>query len=119
MGPTTLGFDEPIADIGDGKEDRRLVRLRADSRLRHGMVFHMKTTLDIDDSIMQRLREEAQRGGGLRCPPLSRLVSGECCPSRHPPTAPSAEPPLPCWNGGEELVDISNRDALYRVMEEE
>lgn len=26
--------------------------------------------------------------------------------------------PLPTWNGGQELVDISNRDLLYKVMEE-
>lgn len=28
-------------------------------------------------------------------------------------------PPLPTWNGGRELVDISSRDPLYKVMEEE
>ncbi|MDE0108916.1 MAG: hypothetical protein OXN96_13950 [Bryobacterales bacterium] len=34
--------------------------------------------------------------------------------------SPTTElPPLPTWNGGEELVDISNRDLLYKVMEEE
>ena len=27
--------------------------------------------------------------------------------------------PLPTWRGGGHLVDISDRDALYRVMEEE
>lgn len=26
-------------------------------------------------------------------------------------------PPLPTWNGGKELVDISNREALYEAME--
>ena len=26
---------------------------------------------------------------------------------------------LPTWSGGKELVDISNRDLLYNVMEEE
>ncbi len=34
--------------------------------------------------------------------------------------SPTTElPPLPAWNGGKELVDISNRDLLYKVMEEE
>jgi len=32
---------------------------------------------------------------------------------------PAGPPPLPAWNGGEELVDLSDRDALYRAMEEE
>ena len=27
--------------------------------------------------------------------------------------------PLPSWRGGQPRVDISDRDALYRVMEEE
>lgn len=36
-------------------------------------------------------------------------------------TAEQAEdlPPLPSWNSGGHLVDIANRDELYRVMEEE
>ncbi len=32
---------------------------------------------------------------------------------------PAGPPPLPAWNGGAELVDLSDRDALYRAMEEE
>ena len=28
-------------------------------------------------------------------------------------------PPLPSWNSGGHLVDIANRDELYRVMEED
>jgi len=28
-------------------------------------------------------------------------------------------PPLPSWHGGAPLVDISNRDELYRAMEED
>ncbi len=79
----------------------------------------MKTTLNIDDSVMQRLREEAARRGitmsalveaGLRRV-LAEPASSEA--------SPTELPPLPSWNGGEELVDISDRDALYRAMEEE
>lgn len=54
---------------------------------------------------------------------MSRLVEAglmhvlpEPATSEAPATDP---PPLPTWNGGEELVDISNRDSLYKVMEEE
>ena len=81
------------------------------------MVRHVKTTFDIDDSVMRRLREEAERRGttmstlieaGLRCLLAAPEVVG----------APEALPPLPSWNGGEELVDISDRDALCRAMEE-
>lgn len=32
---------------------------------------------------------------------------------------PEKLPPLPSWQGGKELVDIANREELYRVMEED
>ena len=78
----------------------------------------MKTTLNIDDSVMQRLREEAVRRGTT----MSTLVEAGL---RRVLAAPEVEDAsealrsLPSWNGGEELVDISDRDALYRAMEEE
>jgi len=82
------------------------------------MVFHMRTTLTISDSLMQRLREEAARRGTT----MSRLVEAglrrvlsEPAPSDPPPTELRQ---LPTWSGGKELVDISNRDLLYKVMEE-
>lgn len=53
----------------------------------------MKIILNLDDAIMERLREEAIRRG-------------------------TTLPPLPAWRGGKELVDISNREKLYRAMEE-
>ena len=81
------------------------------------MVFHMKTTLNIDDSVMQRLREEAARRGTT----MSALVEAGL---RRVLASPEAgeQPdtlPLPTWNSGGHLVDISNRDELYRAMEEE
>ena len=27
-------------------------------------------------------------------------------------------PPLPSWQGGRELVDVSNREELYRILDE-
>ena len=83
------------------------------------MVFSMQMTLDIDDSIMRRLHEEATRRGttmsalveaGLRRMLASPETAGE---------QPQTLPPLPTWNGGGFLVDIDDRDALYRAMEEE
>ncbi len=82
------------------------------------MVCHMKTTLNIDDSVMQRLREEAVRRGTT----MSMLVeAGLRRVLAAPKVMGSSEtlPPLPSWNGGEELVNISDREALYRSMEEE
>lgn len=81
-----------------------------------GMVFHMKTTLNIDDTVMQRLREEAARSGrtmselveaGLR-----RVLAGE--PEVERPR--SSLPSLPAWRSGGARVDVADRDALDERM---
>ena len=78
----------------------------------------MKITLNIDDTIMRALRGEAAR----RRTTMSALVEAGLRrilfvdPSTETPSDPL--PPLPTWRGGEMLVDISNRDELYRVMGE-
>ena len=78
----------------------------------------MKTTLNIDDTLMQALHEEAAR----RRTTMSALVEAgvrrileEHVPHR---TRQGPLPPLPTWHGGVMLVDIAKRDDLYRVMEE-
>jgi hypothetical protein len=74
----------------------------------------MKTTLIIDDSIMQRLRQEAvaQRRtiSALVESALRLMLEGE-------PTAAEL-PPLPSFDSGGAYVDVSNREALYDRMEE-
>jgi len=78
------------------------------------MVFHMKTTLVIDDRVMARLREEAARQGKT----ISELVEAalrlllETRKEKRPPLRP-----LPTHNLGGALVDIADRDALYQAME--
>ena len=81
------------------------------------MVCHMKTTLNIDDSVMQRLREEAARRGTT----MSALVEAGLRRVLAPEIAAQQEelPPLPSWNSGGHLVDIDDRDALYRALEED
>lgn len=82
------------------------------------MVSHMKTTLNIDDSVMQRLREEAARRGTT----MSALVEAglrRVLAPKSPANEPDDLPPLPTWNSGGFKVDIADRDALYRVMEED
>ena len=83
------------------------------------MVFHMKTTLNIDDSVMQRLREAAARHGTTMSALVEaglRRVLAE--PARFD-AASGGLPPLPTWRSGGFQVDIADRDALYRAMEEE
>lgn len=81
------------------------------------MVTHMKTTLNIDDTVMQRLREEAARRGttmselveaGLR-----RVLGDEAVPGS--PRRSLA--PLPRWRSGGARVDLADRDALYALMD--
>ncbi len=83
------------------------------------MVFHMKTTLNIDDTVMKRLRAEAAR----RSTTISALVEAGLRRILDDPPAEEDRqfvlPPLPILKGGSFLVDVANRDELYRVMEEE
>ena len=80
------------------------------------MVFHMKTTLNIDDTVMKRLREEAARRdttmSALVEAGLRRILDDEPAPT----SLPDDLPPLPTWNGGEPRVDVADRDALEAVM---
>ena len=102
-----------------GGRSSQVARARADPLAARGMVFHMKTTLNIDDSVMQRLREEAAR----RSTTMSALVEAglrRVLAEPAPLDSQASElPPLPSWNSGGALVDIANRDELYRAMEEE
>lgn len=77
------------------------------------MVFHMKTTLTIDDSVMARLRRESARTGRT----MSELV--ETALRRLLQSKPDAVAlaPLPSFKSGGALVDIADREALYRAME--
>jgi len=78
------------------------------------MVFHMKTTLVIDDQVMARLREEAAREGKT----LSQMVEAalRLLLDQRPEAPPLA--PLPSFDGGGVAkVDLADRDALYQAME--
>lgn len=75
--------------------------------------------LRIDHTVMRRLHKEAARRqttvSGLVDAALRRVLA-EPVPRE---SGADALEPLPSWRGGQPLVDIADRDALYRVMEEE
>lgn len=74
----------------------------------------MKTTLNIDDAVMKRLKEEAARTGRT----MSELVeAGIRLILQGRPEAPPDLPDLPTWESGGALVDVADRDALHDVME--
>lgn len=78
------------------------------------MVYHMKTTLNIDDTVMAGLRREAARTGRT----MSELVETALRQLlRRRPDSPTLAG-LPSFDSGGALVDVADRDALYRVMEE-
>ena len=79
----------------------------------------MKATFDISERLLLRLGEVAERRGttvsALVEAGIFQILSEDEAMAK-PKTA--ALPELPKWHGGRELVDISNREELYRVMDE-
>jgi plasmid stability protein len=78
------------------------------------MAYHMKTTLNIDDTVMAHLKREAARQGRT----MSEMVETALRLMLRSQRKPADLPPLPTFHSGGELVDISDRDALYRAMED-
>ncbi len=73
----------------------------------------MKTTLNIDDTVMAELKREAARQGRT----MSELVESALrllLRSRRKPEKLAA---LPTFQSGGALVDIADRNALYQAME--
>ena len=77
------------------------------------MVFHIKTTLNIDDGVMRRLRREAARTGRT----MSELVETALRGLLQTKPAAVELRPLPSFTSGGALVDVADREALYRAME--
>jgi hypothetical protein len=78
------------------------------------MVFHMKTTLNIDDTVMAELKREAVRQDRT----MSDLVETALRLFFRAQRKRTKIPPLPKFRGGRELVDIADRDALYDAMDD-
>lgn len=78
------------------------------------MVIHMKTTLNIDDRVMMRLKREAAHQGKT----MSELVETALRNLLATRTSPEPLPPLPTVRAGRPGVDIANREALYSFLDE-
>ncbi len=78
----------------------------------------MGMKLDPDDAVVQPLQREAAGSNSVFSVVAEaglRRIPG--CPAAD--ERPSRDlPPLPTWKGGAFKVDIADRDALYRCMEE-
>ena len=77
------------------------------------MVFHMKTTLNIDETVMAQVKREAVRRGKT----MSELVETALRRLLQAKRDKEKLAPLPSFKSGGALVDIADREALYRAME--
>ena len=77
------------------------------------MVFHMKTTLNIDDKIMRRLKEESVRQGRT----MSELLESALRSMFRSRKSGKTLPPLPTFTGGIPRVNVANRESLEDFME--
>jgi metal-responsive CopG/Arc/MetJ family transcriptional regulator len=73
----------------------------------------VRTTVNIDNNVMQRLKRESARQGRTMSEMIETAVRRLMSEQR-----PRGEiEPLPTFRSGGTLVDISDRDALYQAME--
>ena len=77
------------------------------------MVIHMKTTLNIDDTVMTRLKAEAARRGTT----MSELVELALRQLLQARRASVVSEPLPTFRSGGAQVDVADREALHRLMD--
>lgn len=77
------------------------------------MAKNMKTTLNIDDSIMALLKREAVRRGCT----MSELVESALRLLFKSKKSRRDLPALPTFKSGGHLVDIADLEALYQAME--
>jgi len=73
----------------------------------------MKTTLNIDDRTMERLKREAARQGRT----MSELVESALRLLFQVRQPRPELPPLPSFSSDGALVDVADRQALYEAME--
>jgi len=73
----------------------------------------MKTTLNIDDTVMAELKREAVRQGRT----MSELVESALRLLLRSQRKPQKNAALPSFHSGGNLIDIADGDALYQAME--
>jgi len=77
------------------------------------MIFHMKTTLILPDYLVRALkRRAAERRETLSAVVAEALRRGLAAPTE------TETPDLPVYRMGRPLVDVADRDALERAMED-
>lgn len=80
-------------------------------------VLKIKMTLEIDESVAQRLREEAERQKTTVSDLVDKMLRLGLAMPEPARTDPKSLPPLPTWRSGGFRVDIADREALYQVLD--
>ena len=78
----------------------------------------MKTVIEIDESVEQRLREEAERQKTTVSDLVDAILRLGLAMPEPAGSDPKPLPPLPTWRSGGFRVDIADRKALYQVLDE-
>lgn len=76
----------------------------------------MKTTLNIDGTVMRRLKRVAAAQGRTMSEMMEAALRALLDAEERQDARPL--PPLPLMPSGEMLVDVADREALYTAMEE-
>ena len=75
----------------------------------------MKTTLVLDDALVEQVRQQAKERGvsmsSIVEEAIFRMLTEKAAPD-HPPLD------LPSFNSGGYLVDITDRDAMYNALDD-
>ncbi|MYK26988.1 MAG: hypothetical protein F4052_08610 [Dehalococcoidia bacterium] len=78
-----------------------------------------KTTINIEDALMERLKEEAARRKTTMTALIEAGIRRILAEGETPAPVGGELPPLPIYDMGEPLVDVADRDALYEVLDRE
>jgi len=89
----------------------------SDAAMPHN-VLKMKTTLEIDESVLQRLRDEAERQSTTMSDLADAMLRLGLAMPEAAGTDPEPLTPLPTWRSGGFRVDIADREALYQVLDQ-
>ena len=75
-----------------------------------------RTTLDLDSTVLQKLRARGKREHKSMGQLASELLAAGL---EHPAPQPDEPPRLPSWNMGKPLVDIDDKEALSLMLDRE
>lgn len=79
------------------------------------MIFHMRTTLVINDALFRRMKRIAAEQGRI----LSDVTQEMLRRGLEPPRGPTRRKPvrLPTFSMGPPAMDVADRDALYEALD--